>query len=78
MLKEAPKRVSESPGWFACSWCDHKPVCHMKKAPDKNCRTCKHSDAKDDGTWRCMNPGAEELVLSKEMQFVGCNAYEVR
>jgi hypothetical protein len=76
LLRQPPARISESPGWFACKWCDHAPVCHKKAAPEKNCRSCMHSEAREDGTWRCMNPGAEELVLSKEMQAVGCGAYE--
>ena len=76
LLRQPPARISESPGWFACKWCDHAPVCHKKGVPEKNCRSCLHSEAREDGTWRCMNPGAEELVLSKEMQAAGCNAYE--
>jgi hypothetical protein len=76
LLRQPPARLSESPGWFACKWCDHAPVCHKKAVPEKNCRSCMHSEAREDGTWRCMNPGAEELVLSKEMQAVGCGAYE--
>lgn len=77
MMKQAPKRISESPGWFACSWCDHKPICHLKKPPERNCRTCCHSEAREDGTWRCTNAGAEDLILTKELQATGCEAYQV-
>jgi len=76
MLKVAPEKINKSPGWFECSWCDHKPVCHMKKAPERNCRTCVHSEPREDGKWYCMNPGAEELVLTTELQLAACNAYE--
>lgn len=76
LLKEAPARISESPGWFACSWCDHKPVCHLKAAPARNCRTCKHSEARDDGNWYCTLPGFEQ-VIPKELQLTGCSHYEV-
>ena len=76
LLKEAPARISESPGWFACSWCDHKPVCHLKAAPARNCRTCKHSEARDDGNWYCTLVGFEQ-VISKELQLTGCSHYEV-
>lgn len=76
LLKEAPARISESPGWFACSWCDHKPVCHLKAAPARNCRTCKHSEARDDGNWHCTLQGFEQ-VIPKELQLTGCSHYEV-
>lgn len=75
LMKQAPARINESPGWFGCTWCDHKGVCHQKKAPERNCRTCIYSEAWEDGTWRCMAPGAEELVLTKEMQAAGCQGY---
>ena len=28
-LEEPPKRLSESPGFWKCRFCDHKPTCHM-------------------------------------------------
>jgi hypothetical protein len=80
-LKTEPQRVNESPGWFQCSWCDHKRVCHGigNTAPDRNCRTCKHSDPIDDGqnggTWFCSRHNAP---LTKEQQFIGCDKYERR
>lgn len=82
MLKQAPSKVSESPGWFACQWCDHKPVCHLKLAPERNCRTCKHSEPMEDGKWYCNRPtqpdsGGAGEVLSKEVQLTGCPEYEV-
>lgn len=82
LMGEAPARISESPGWFACAWCDHKPVCHLKAAPARNCRTCKHSEARDDGNWYCNAPEhpygePANKVLSKELQLTGCDAYEV-
>lgn len=76
LLKEAPARISESPGWFSCSWCDHKSVCHLKAAPARNCRTCKHSEARDDGNWHCTLQGFEQ-VIPKELQLTGCSHYEV-
>lgn len=77
MMKQAPAKINESPGWFACQWCDHKPVCHLNKPPARNCRTCRNSEAREDGNWYCTNPGADPTPLSKELQLTGCNAYEV-
>ena len=78
MMKEAPAKISQSPGWFACTWCDHKPVCHLKGVPAHNCRTCKFSSAELDGTWVCNKPGQwENPVLGKGIQLTGCDKYEV-
>lgn len=74
-MPQPPKRINESPGWFGCTYCDHKGVCHLKKEPERNCRTCFYSRPGEDGKWRCHNAGAEECVLTEEMQLAGCNAY---
>lgn len=76
-MREAPKRVSNSPGWVACLWCDHKPVCHLKFAPQQNCRTCTHSVPVQDGTWMCENPcRVDNPILSVQTQKQGCTLYE--
>lgn len=56
MMKSAPKKISESPGWFECKFCDHKPVCHQGAAPVRNCRTCAHVEVDvNKGGWHCTN-----------------------
>ena len=85
MMKEAPERISKSPGFFKCKWCDHHPICHKKAMPEVNCRTCKHSEPKEDGKWWCnneqrqmellfpaQNPYNEDFTLSKQRQEVAC------
>lgn len=77
-MRQPPKRVSESPGWFSCKFCDHRPVCHLGAAPPKNCRTCEFSLPAADGSWQCEQPDIVQanqgapLVLSKELQSRGC------
>lgn len=81
-MKQAPSKINESPGWFNCSWCDHKPVCHLKAKPDVNCRTCTHSEPREDGQWYCTQAGHTEnyesnaYVLSKEAQYKACSRHE--
>lgn len=80
-MRTPPSKISESPGWFECSWCDHKPVCHLKKNPDRNCRTCSYSDPRDDGKWYCTLPMHKEAFgadfeLSTEKQLKGCKNYQ--
>lgn len=76
LAKEPPTKIGKTAGWFGCKFCDHKAVCHLGGAPARNCRTCRHSVAKEDGNWYCTNPGADPEPLSKELQLVGCSAYK--
>lgn len=75
MMRDVPKRISDSPGWFACSWCDHKPVCHMKALPHRNCRTCGHSAPAEDGHWYCTVETGVERPLTEQEQLAGCDRY---
>lgn len=75
---DAPKRINESPGWFECRFCDHRDVCHLDKAPHRNCRTCKFSEPVTDGRWVC-NVKPEKgprVIATKEEQLEGCPSYE--
>ncbi len=71
--KEPPKRINESPGWFACKFCDHRDVCHLGADPARNCRTCTHSIPRENGDWSC---GFSGQVLTKEDQHIACDKYE--
>ena len=79
-VNEAPKRINESAGWFDCKFCDFRPQCHLGAPPAVNCRTCVHSQAHEDGTWRCHVPtqpigeGAD-VILSKQMQLAACSMW---
>lgn len=71
-----PKQISNTPGSFACKFCDFKEICHNDGPVLKNCRTCRYSEAKPDGTWSCRN---FDIELTKEMQKWAvrpCEAYE--
>jgi len=75
LMKNAPAKINESPGWFGCRFCDHAPVCHLGAAPATNCRTCTHSVAKEDGLWYCTLEGFEQ-VLDKQQQEQACSHHE--
>lgn len=90
-IRVAPKKISESPGFFKCKWCDFYGVCHQGKAPERNCRTCAHSRPDtQDGQWKCdnkerqitllfpaTNPHNENFTLTKERQLAACEFYEL-
>lgn len=73
-MDNAPDRISESPGFWKCRFCDHRPVCHLGAAPDRNCRTCAHSKPVEGNKWVCTLHNKE---LTKEEQLKGCNNYEL-
>ena len=66
---EPLERLSERPDWFQCNWCDHKSICHHKRVPQMNCRTCAHSTPCRDGGWKCE---AHDIMLSFDAQLAGC------
>ncbi len=70
-MNEAPKRISESPGFFKCRFCDDRPVCHLKAAPALNCRTCSFVRPMPNAEWHCAHP-QHPVVLSKAAQHAGC------
>jgi hypothetical protein len=71
-MKEPPAKLNPSPGFFKCRFCDHKPVCHLKKALDVNCRTCNASTPVENANWFCQ---WHSRLLSKEEQLTGCKQY---
>ena len=45
-------RISPTPDFWKCKFCDHK-LCHDESIiPARNCRSCKHVN-RTDYTWRC-------------------------
>lgn len=68
-----PKRINESPGFFKCRFCDHRPLCHLGAAPALNCRTCRFSKPGKAASWHCSKHG---VLLDKERQQNGCTDYQ--
>jgi hypothetical protein len=52
-LPTPPDGISTDPMWFECKFCDHRATCHGTQAPAPTCRSCTHSTAERDGTWKC-------------------------
>ena len=71
----APPKLNNSPGWFECSYCDYKMVCHNGGAPETNCRTCAYSYPDNSGDWTCKQGGVP-FALNKEQQQNGCTHWE--
>lgn len=71
-MEAPPPKLNESPGFWKCKFCDHRPVCHLGTAPDVNCRTCVHSKPIADAKWTCGKHGE----IEKATQLKGCNDYQ--
>lgn len=48
-----PAKIAESPAYLACKWCHFSGICHNGEAVEKNCRSCRHASAVDNGEWYC-------------------------
>lgn len=71
-MTEAPKRISNSPGFWKCKFCDLRPVCHLNETPEINCRTCKYSKVAKEGNWVCTKTLEK---LTKQQQYEACEHY---
>lgn len=79
-MRQPPKKLNDSPGFYVCKYCDHRPVCHLNVPPARNCRTCYYSVAREDGNWYCteeMNDAVfgDNPQLTEEDQLRGCDRY---
>jgi hypothetical protein len=69
-----PARIrNASPSFFTCKMCSFREVCYHTAEPLRNCRTCQAAVVVEDGRWGCQK---RQVVLSKEIQKVGCEQYE--
>lgn len=67
-----PPRISESPGWFQCRWCDFKDICHHASKKDMNCRTCVSAIPIENAEWKCVKFG---VVIDEGTQRLGCQEH---
>lgn len=45
--------ISTHPSFDECKKCAAAGICHFKKPPLRNCRTCRHAWPANDGQWYC-------------------------
>lgn len=72
--KVPPVRISTSPGFFKCKFCDYSSICHLKWTPERNCRTCEHSRVSSSEAWTCAK---DNRTLSTDDQRIGCSSYSL-
>jgi len=68
--KQPPNRISNSPTWFNCKYCNYTDICHFGTPPMKNCRTCTRSTPVADGQWHCSQWNA---IIPSDAMLAGCD-----
>lgn len=67
--RQPPRRMSESPSWYECKFCDERPICHFGAPMQRHCRTCTHSVPVEEGRWYC---SLYSRLIPKEFEIQGC------
>jgi len=73
MAREIPARISNTPSWFGCKFCDYRMPCHYGKPLAMNCRTCRMSRPIAEGKWFCDKWNA---AIPFDAQLQGCGAWQ--
>jgi hypothetical protein len=69
-----PEPISTDPSWYQCKFCDAHKFCHETKTTEHvNCRTCAHSTAKENSTWRCERHDGDDIPV--DFQRAGCESH---
>lgn len=63
--QEPPERISGTPSWFQCKYCDYMDNCFFGKASDVSCRTCKYAEPAENANWVCTKGGIYGEVCGK-------------
>lgn len=69
-----PPPLSNDPTWYECKFCPAHTFCfdtHLTQ--EVNCRTCAHSTAKPDSTWRCERHDGDNIPV--DFQRKGCDCH---
>lgn len=69
-----PDRISNTPGFFKCKFCDKAQACHHGKGIAKNCRTCMYSKPVANKEWVCT---FHDKVIPYDVQIKGCDDYQI-
>lgn len=69
-----PPPLSTDPSWYICRFCAAHKFCHSTLLTEQiSCRTCAHSTAKPDSTWRCERHDAD--AIPSDFQRQGCDSH---
>ena len=75
ITSEKPPHKHFVSDYYKCEWCVHNDVCHNSYEPQKNCRTCAHSDIEEEGKWSCNLKKTKSRNLPVAEQRTGCDKW---
>lgn len=67
-----PAKIAETPAYQACKWCHFSDICFKGAAVEKNCRSCQHASAVDNGEWYC---AVYQSVIPQDYVPQGCDKH---
>lgn len=71
---QPPPRISNSPSWYICKFCTHRPTCHFGAPLAKSCRTCVASLPIENGRWFCQH---FNRTIPENFEEVGCDYWKM-
>ena len=66
-----PGKLSTTPDYFECKWCDFSGICHGEEIPLVNCRTCKNFSIIEENKFCSLRD--EKIAFEDEVQ--GCSTH---
>jgi hypothetical protein len=75
--EDPPMRISNDPTAWGCKFCDYHATCQLGQYAklERNCRTCLHSTAEQDGSWSC---AFHAQTINTIVQKHGCTSHLFR
>ena len=70
--QEPPARLSNTPSFWECKFCDFHGICHKKEPAQKLCRTCVYASPGPDKSWVCSKDQIYGKVCSKWKDITKC------
>jgi len=71
--KKPPEKISNSPAYFSCKFCEFSDICHFGKNPLLNCRSCVHSEPREGAKWHCT---LHDINIPHKHAHKGCAKWE--
>lgn len=71
-----PPKLSETPTFTDCRYCDMKDVCHEGAGIERNCRSCIHATPVENAQWHCAIHSPTNGPIPKEVIPSGCPDYK--
>jgi hypothetical protein len=70
-----PPKISTTPGFHKCKFCDHMQLCHLKEQPIRTCRSCQYVRVEDAGRWSCTLVPEQPVLIDGSVQRAGCSSW---